>query len=65
MFLETGRLPKTRKETITYFEERKSQDLGIRLIRIQDNWNLHEEDVARNPESYLFLLEEFFRESLP
>jgi len=65
MFLETSRLPKTRKETITYFEERKSQELGIRLVRIQDNWNLHEEDVARNPESYLFLLEEFFRESLP
>lgn len=65
MFLETGRLPRTRKETIAYLKERRSQDLGTRLIEIQDSWNLYKEDVARKPDYYLFLLEEFFRESRP
>lgn len=65
MFLETGKLPKTRKETMAYLREKETQDLGMKLVKIQDNWHLYKEDVARKPDYYLFLLEEFFRESYP
>lgn len=65
VFLETGRLPRTRKETAAYFRERKSQDLGVKLIEMHDNWHSHKEEAARKPESYLFLLEKFLRESRP
>lgn len=60
-FSEEGKLPLTRKETIAYFREKKKHGLGIRLLEILDNWDLHKEDAARIPDSYLFLLEEFFR----
>jgi len=46
-------------------KERRGQDLGTRLIEIQDNWDSYKEDVARKPDNYLFLLEEFFGESRP
>lgn len=65
MFLETGKLPKTRKEIIAHLKGKESQNLGTRLVRIQDNWQLYRENVARKPDHYLFLLEEFFRESRP
>lgn len=65
VFLETGRLPRTRKETAAYFRERKSQDLGVKLIEMHDNWHSQKEEAARKPESYLFLLEKFLRESRP
>ena len=65
VFLEAGKLPETRKQIIAYFKQRKRHDLGVRLLKILDNWDSYKEDVARNPKSYLFLLEEFFRESRP
>ena len=65
VFLETGKLPKTRKQIIAYFKQKKRHDLGIQLLKILDSWDSYKEDVARNPKSCLFLLEEFFRESRP
>lgn len=65
VFLESGEFPKTRRQTIVYFKQRKRLGLGIRLLEILDNWDSCKEDVARNPRSYLFLLEKFFRESRP
>ncbi len=65
VFLETSKLPKTRREVKAYFKERKGQDLGIRLLEILDNWHSYRKEVAKNPTSYLFLLEEFFRQSRP
>jgi hypothetical protein len=65
IFLETGRLPKTRKEIIAYLRAKEGQNLGTRLVRIQDNWQSYKEDVAIKPDHYLFLLEEFFREARP
>lgn len=62
-YSECCKLPPTRKQTIAYFNQRKRQSLGIRLLKILDNWDSHKEDVAKNPDSYLSLLEEFFRES--
>jgi predicted nucleotidyltransferase len=60
-FSEEGKLPPTRKETITYLRKKKKQNLGIRLLRILDRWDSHKEDVANTPDAYLYLLEEFFR----
>jgi hypothetical protein len=60
-FSEEGKLPLTRKQTIAYFRKKKKHSLGIRLLRILDNWDSHKEDVANTPDPYLFLLEEFFR----
>lgn len=65
VFLETGKLPRTRRQTIAYFEQQKRQELGIRLLEILGNWNSRKDDIMGNPESYLLLLEEFFRESRP
>ena len=65
VFLETDKLPETRKQTVAYFKKGKKHDLGVRLLEILDNWDSLKEDVARNPKFYLFLLEEFFRESRP
>jgi predicted nucleotidyltransferase len=60
-FSEKGKLPSTRKQTIAYFKQQRKQSLGIRLLEILDGWDSYKEDVAKTPESYLFMLEEFFR----
>ena len=65
VFLETGKLPRTRRQTIAYFEQQKRQDLGIRLLEILENWDSRNDGIMEDPESYLLLLEEFFRESRP
>jgi len=62
-FSECGKFPSTRKQTITYFRQLKKQSLGIRLLKILDNWDSYKEDVAKKPGFYLSLLEEFFRKS--
>ena len=64
-FSECGKLPPTRRQTIAYFKQRKRQSLGIRLLNILDNWDSYKEDVAKEPDSYLFSLEEFFRKFHP
>jgi len=61
MFIEIGKLPKTRRDTIRYFKEKKNQKLEIRLLEMLDNWDSYKEKAANNPQQYLFLLEEFFR----
>ena len=60
-FSERGKLPPTRKQTIAYFKHWKRYSLGIRLLEILDNWDSYKEDATKNPDFYLFLLEEFFR----
>ncbi len=60
-FSEEGKLPQTRKQTLAYFKKKKRHSLGIRLLKILDNWDSHKEDVANSPDSYLYQLEEFFR----
>ncbi len=60
-FSEEGKLPLTRKQTIAFFRKEKKHSLGIRLLKILDNWDSHKEDVAKTPDPYLYLLEEFFR----
>ncbi len=64
-FSESGELPSTRKQTIAYFERLKRERLGIRLLQILDRWDSYKENVTKNPDSYLFLLEEFFRKFQP
>jgi len=64
-FFETGDLPPTRKQTIAYFEHRKGYSQGVKLLRILDNWASYREKVAKNPDQYLFMLEEFFRNASP
>lgn len=64
-FIETGELPPTRKQTIAYFKNRKGFSLGIKLLRILDNWTSYKDKVTRNPEHYLFMLEKFFRNASP
>jgi hypothetical protein len=64
-FTETGNLPSTRKQTITYFEHRKEFFQGVKLLRILDNWVGHKGKVAKNPDRYLFMLERFFRNASP
>jgi hypothetical protein len=61
-FSESGKLPPTREQTIDYFKRKKKQKLGMRLLRILNNWDSDKEDVGSTPDSYLYLLEEFFRE---
>jgi len=65
VFLETGKLPRTRRQTIAYFKQQKRQDLGIRLLEILEYRDSRKDDIMGNPEAYLLLLEEFFRESRP
>ncbi len=65
VYLETGRLPKTRKEIKTYFNQRKRHNLGVQLLDILDNWGSCKSDPAKESKYYLFLLEKFFRESRP
>jgi len=62
VFLETGKLPKTRKQITAYFNQRRKHNLGVQLLEILDDWDSCKNDVAREPKSYLFLLEKFFRE---
>ena len=64
-FSECGILPSTRKETIVYYKQRQRHSLGTHLLKILDNWDSYKEDVIRNPDSYLLLLEEFFRKFHP
>ena len=65
VFLETGKLPKTRKQIIAYLGQRKKHSLGVQLLKIIDDWDSCKTDAAREPKSYLFLLEKFFRECRP
>jgi predicted nucleotidyltransferase len=65
VFLETGKLPKTRKQITAYFNQRKKHNLGVQLLKILDGWDSRRSDVAQEPKYYLFLLEKFFRESRP
>jgi hypothetical protein len=64
-FIEAGRLPPTRKQTIAYFENRKEFSHGVKLLRILDNWARYKASVAKNPDHYLFTLEKFFRDASP
>jgi len=64
-FTESGKLPPTRKDTIAYFKRRKGYSLGVRLLQILDNWNNYKDDLADNPDPYLFMLEKFFRTARP
>ncbi len=64
-FMETGRLPSTRKQTITYFEDRKQFSQGVKLLRMLDTWVSHKGKVAKNPDRYLFMLERFFQNTIP
>jgi predicted nucleotidyltransferase len=59
-FSEKGKLPLTRKHTIDYLKQQRKQSLGIRLLEILDSWDSHREKIAKDPDQYLFLLEEFF-----
>jgi len=64
-FVESGKLPPTRKDTIAYFKLRRGFSLGVRLLQILDNWNNYKDDLANNPDRYLFMLEKFFRTARP
>jgi hypothetical protein len=61
IFIETDKLPKTKRETISYFKGKKRHELGTHLLEILKNWNSYKRDVANNPQHYLYLLEKFFR----
>jgi len=64
-FIESGKLPPTRKDTIAYFKRRKGYSLGVKLLQILDDWNNYRDDLAKNPDRYLFTLEKFFRTTRP
>ncbi len=64
-FCESGKLPPTRKHTIDYFKKRKDYDYKVKLLKILDNWNVHKDKVAKNPDRYLFMVERFFRNAYP
>lgn len=64
-FIESGKLPPTRKDTIAYFKRRKGYSFGVKLLQILDNWNNYKDDLANNPDRYLFMLERFFRNAQP
>lgn len=65
VFSKSGKLPRTRKETIDYFEHVKPYQDGVRLLQILDEWVLYKDKVAKNPDRYLLMLEKFFKEVLP
>lgn len=64
-FIETGKLPPTRKQTITVFENRRGFLQGVKLLRMLDNWVSYKGKVAKNPDRYLFMLERFLRNASP
>ena len=65
VFCESDQLPLTRKDTIDYFTKKNKYELGVRLLRILDNFDKKKDDVAKDPDHYLLLPEEFFRKSVP
>lgn len=64
-FRKSGKLPRTRKETIVYFKHMKPYREGVRLLQILDEWAMHKAAVNRNPDRYLFALEKFLRDARP
>jgi predicted nucleotidyltransferase len=64
-FSKSGKLPKTRKETIAHFEHMKPYRDGVRLLQLLDEWTECKDTVDSNPDRYLFMLEKFFRDVLP
>ncbi len=64
-FIETGKLPATRKQTIAFFENRSGLSQGAELLRILDNWVSYKGKVAKSPDRYLFMLERFLRNTSP
>ncbi len=58
-------LPQAQLLQLLYFNQRKRHNLGVQLLKILDDWDTCKNDVAREPKSYLFLLEKFFRECRP
>jgi hypothetical protein len=64
-FIETGKLLPTRKQTIAFFENRKEYSQGVKFLHILDNWPMHKNKVAKNPDRYLFMLERFLRNTSP
>jgi len=64
-FIESGRLPPTRRQTIACFKHRKECSIGVKLLRILDSWKSYKGKVAKNPDRYLFMLEKFFRNASP
>jgi hypothetical protein len=64
-FIETEKLPPTRRQAIAYFENRKEFADGFKLLRILDNWMSYKDKVDKNPDRYLFMLEKFLRNARP
>jgi predicted nucleotidyltransferase len=64
-FSKSGKLPKTRKETIAYFRHMKPYRDGVRLLQLFDNWTIKEAAVTKDPDRYLLMLENFLKDVLP
>lgn len=61
VYKDTGNLPLTRKEIVGLIEKRKSDSLGVSLMRILDNWDSCKEKYMEDPLPLLFQIETFFR----
>ncbi len=61
VYVETGKLPMTRKELITLLVKTGRNQLGISLMKMLDNWDSCKDEYLRNPVPLLLQIEEFYR----
>jgi len=65
LYKETGVLPRTRLETINHLERRGFPRVGVRLLRVLDDWSKEKKLAINTPREYLHTLEEFWRNLEP
>lgn len=58
---ETGNLPMTRKDTITFLRQKGGNPLGMNLVEILEDWDSSKEEHLANPAKLLLQIEAFFR----
>jgi len=60
-YVQTGKLPMTRKDLLSYLESIGGHQLEIRMMRILVDWDSHEDEYLRNPLPLLLQIEALYR----
>jgi len=61
IYEETGNLPMTRKDTISFLRKKGGNPLGMNLVEILEDWDSSKEEHLANPVKLLLQIEAFFR----
>lgn len=60
IYKDTHELPKTKVETIGFYQNRNDK-MAVAILQTLKNWSSEAEKIAENPRKYLHLLEQFWR----